>query len=549
VKSRSSRSSRSTVRLWGAVLLAASLIAAVLTYRDYGISWDETVQSTYGELVVDYYRSGFNDTRCNEYKNLMHYGPLFEGACALVYRSTGFDKYHTRHLLSALAGLGLVAAVMRLGWLGFGSARPALLAGLVLLLSPRVYGHFFINSKDIPFACGFAWSMVAIVTLCSARGFSWRRAVVAGVVIGLTLAVRIGGLFLIPLLAAALLFAALHGRRDATSGGVPFRGRVGGAILALFIAWIVMTVCWPATHADPVRFPLAAFEVARNFQSSVPVLFEGKEWPSSALPRYYLPRMILVTTPPLFLLAALLGLAAGVRRIAGRRWGREVPFLGVILLWFFMPIALAVIFKPNVYDGTRHFLFIVPAMALLAGFGAETGLRILPTKIKRAGTALVIVLLLLPIADLVRLHPYEMTYFNFLARHDGTARGGYETDYWATSYREGMEWIKGDSKGREKTTVLVVASPFFQVCAEHFKWPGATLRYTVDQARPGKLPEGVDYYLATTRYGFHRNYPESPVAHVIGRKDRAFVFIRKAESGADAAGVVDGAGPVDGAQQ
>ena len=42
-------------------LLAALLVIALLTYRDYAISNDEGVQHRYGELIIAYYRSGFAD--------------------------------------------------------------------------------------------------------------------------------------------------------------------------------------------------------------------------------------------------------------------------------------------------------------------------------------------------------------------------------------------------------------------------------------------------------------------------------------------------------
>ena len=37
--------------------------------------------------------------------------------------------------------------------------------------------------------------------------------------------------------------------------------------------------------------------------------------------------------------------------------------------WLFVPIVYFVIFRPTLYDGIRHFLFVLPAIALLAGFG------------------------------------------------------------------------------------------------------------------------------------------------------------------------------------
>ena len=59
-------------------ILVALVVLAVLLFRDYGISNDEEVQHRYGELIIDYYASGFRDTALFNYKNLYLYGGLFD---------------------------------------------------------------------------------------------------------------------------------------------------------------------------------------------------------------------------------------------------------------------------------------------------------------------------------------------------------------------------------------------------------------------------------------------------------------------------------------
>ena len=39
-------------------LLLGLLVAIALTFRDYGMSWDEPVQQTYGDDLLDFYGSG-----------------------------------------------------------------------------------------------------------------------------------------------------------------------------------------------------------------------------------------------------------------------------------------------------------------------------------------------------------------------------------------------------------------------------------------------------------------------------------------------------------
>ena len=51
-------------------LIAALVIVALCTFKDYAISNDEEVQHRYGELIIAYYTSGFADQRLFSFQNL-----------------------------------------------------------------------------------------------------------------------------------------------------------------------------------------------------------------------------------------------------------------------------------------------------------------------------------------------------------------------------------------------------------------------------------------------------------------------------------------------
>ena len=83
-----------------ALLLAGLAVLAVATFDDYAISNDEAVQRRYGELILDYYRSGLRDQALFHFKNLYLYGGLFDIAAGLVERALpGVEPYAIRHLL------------------------------------------------------------------------------------------------------------------------------------------------------------------------------------------------------------------------------------------------------------------------------------------------------------------------------------------------------------------------------------------------------------------------------------------------------------------
>src|SRR5438132_9511364 len=92
-----------------AVLVIVAAIAA-LTFRDYGLGWDDYTHAQYGDLLLALYRSGFADRRALSFVNLYMYGGGFDMLAALAAKFLLFDLFETRRLIGAAVGLaGLVA--------------------------------------------------------------------------------------------------------------------------------------------------------------------------------------------------------------------------------------------------------------------------------------------------------------------------------------------------------------------------------------------------------------------------------------------------------
>jgi hypothetical protein len=539
------------VRLWTVALTMLGVAVVASTFGDYGVTWDEPVQSHYGEGVLRYFASGLSDSSIDEFLHMRFYGPLFELAAALAYSGAPAAKYEIRHLLIGLTGLATVLGVLR-----FGTRLPGrwvvLFAPIALIALPRFYGHAFNNSKDIPFACAFVWALYATWRFATSGGEredgatpeperreGFGPAVVCGLALGATLAIRPGGL---PLL--GLLFGVLLGWRVLARGEhrAPEIGHLAGRVATAWaVAWLVMVALWPWAHENPLLNPVHAVIAALSFPDTFPVLFEGEITRSDALPRYYLAKYLLITTPPSLLVLAAGGAVVAVRE--GWRSPRAPSSAGLlaVVCWLLVPLLLATVGRPNVYDGMRHLLFALPALALLAGLGASaltdtllgllnrrsTSKRAIGVGLPAAVATGVALVLASPAVEHVRLHPYQSTYFNAFVGGTAGADGRYETDYWISSYKEAIEWVnaRAATSGRE-ITVLVAADPYSNDCAAHFLGPGVRMARTAEQGLAGEVPEPFDYYLATTRYGLHGNFPDSKVAHRVGREGATFAVIR-----------------------
>src|SRR5215212_12087983 len=137
-----------------AVLIAAAAVV-LLTFRDYGLGWDDYTHAEYGDLLLAFFASGFRDQRALSWVNLYMYGGGFDLLAALLANGLPFTVFETRRLVGGLVGLVGLIAVWRTAR-RVGGRRAGLLALLLLAICPLYVGHVFINAKDGPFAVAMA---------------------------------------------------------------------------------------------------------------------------------------------------------------------------------------------------------------------------------------------------------------------------------------------------------------------------------------------------------------------------------------------------------
>ena len=180
------------------VVLAAVALIAGLTFRDYGLGWDDYTHAEYADLLLRMYGSGFKDTGALSFANLYMYGGGFDMAAALLHKIIPLELFETRRLLGAIVGVIGLAVTWRLGR-RVGGPVAGLATLLLLALCPTFYGHMFMNPKDAPFAVAMVVLMIGLVRLAEEYPApSPRTVLIVGIGAGLSIGSRIlGGLALV----------------------------------------------------------------------------------------------------------------------------------------------------------------------------------------------------------------------------------------------------------------------------------------------------------------------------------------------------------------
>jgi hypothetical protein len=426
------------------VLTMVAVIAA-LTFRDYGLGWDDFTHSQYGELLLAFYSSGFRDTRAFSFVNLYMYGGGFDMAAALLAKVLPFDLFETRRLAGAAVGLLGLFAIWRLGR-RIGGPLAGLIALVLLAACPPYYGHMFINCKDMPFAVTMAITLLGIVRALEEypqpTPATW---LLFGLGLGLSIGSRImGGFAVLYALAALVLIVTVEAR---SNGLRVAAGRLGGFLRTLLpsiiVAYAVMALVWPWSARDPLNPIRTVLYFAHFFEKPWRELFAGELILAPNMPRSYLPVLFGLQIPEILLALAIMGLAGALAMTARPTVParRRAIYLSVLLAAI-LPIAVAVATRPAMYNGIRHFVFVIPPLALLGGlaggFLLERAQQV-GRPILIAGYAVLLAGLALPVIEMVRLHPYQYVYFNQIAGGIRGAEGRYMLDYWGLAFKQASQ--------------------------------------------------------------------------------------------------------------
>jgi hypothetical protein len=439
------------------VVLGVVGVVALLTFRDYGLSWDDYTHSEYGDLLLKFYLSGLRDQRALSWVNLYYYGGGFDLLAALAAKLLPFTLFETRRLMGAAVGVLGLFVTWRIGRRVGGP--PAGLFALVLLAAcPLYYGHMFMNPKDSPFAVAMTIFLLSLVrTFEDYPRLSIATGALLGAGFGLSFGSRIMGAFgAIDALAALVFIFAIDSRaRGIRSAGA----RLGRFILALVpvmvLAYAVMALVWPWSVGDPLN-PLRAIEYfSRFFEKPWQELFDGRVISVPDMPRSYVPTLFALKLPVILSVLGFGGAAGAlVAAFRGNLAANRRAVLLLVALAALLPLAVTIALRPAMYNGIRHFVFVLPPLAVLGGLAAAFLVEVAARRLRFPPIAAALVLVVgaaVPVVEMVRLHPYEYTDFNWISGGVAGARDRYMLDYWGLSFKQASQALRARLAERHET--------------------------------------------------------------------------------------------------
>lgn len=466
-----------------AALFALLLILVFTTLHSYAITNDEDVQQRYGEMIVAYYASGLKDRSLFHFVNLYLYGGLFDVAAVLTQRLLPMvEPYTIRHVLCALTGVGGIFAAWATTRLVAGP-RAAAIAAFALAVCGPWYGSIFNHTKDIPFAA--AMMAATFFMLRISRDLPrprWTDLAGFGLCLGCALGIRVLGLLLIGYVALAIVVSGPRWRGNWRNAFDFFARSVVALLPAFLIGYVVMLLAWPWAALSPLN-PIRGLIDFGAFHYQIRTLLDGQIYEMAQVPRWYIPAYLLYKLPLIMLTGAIvsLGFVLWPRHgaAAASRNRNETLLLSVIAVF---PVLCQVIDRGPAFCGLRHFLFVVPVFAVLAGIGFDAALNHAASWrpwLARVGAIAIVAVLGWNATLLVALHPYQYLFYNPLVGGLPGASGRYEGDYWVTIMPEAVTDLEAyvaqlDARGgrTHRYTVAVCGDrlPFEKEANARLEW-------------------------------------------------------------------------------
>jgi hypothetical protein len=493
------------------LLLTITCLIGLIILNDYGESWDEPDIYRYGEYTLNAYQFFFHPQDLPLFDgNLDHYGPAYfllatilaRGLVSLIPTWTIVTAWHFFYLITFLAAIYILYLLSRRwmsAWAAFGVA-------LLFLTQPLLWGHAFINPKDIPFLAFFMASIFLGFEMVDAPPRTARRVVLlcaAGIVLGLTISFRVLG----PLAGLiTLIYAVIKSKQKVLSLSIAY----------LFIAGISAYLTWPFLWTSPIINFLLCLKIMSQYPFGPKVLFLGELYRPHQLPRSYAPILfgLQLTEPALILILA--GLA--VMFLSFRQKEKTEPIL-LFIGWFLIPALMIIGFKSNLYDNARQLYFLLPPIFFTTGFALDLIFKYLTRPVIR-GAFLAFAILPGLLAG-AWLHPYEYVYYNSLIGGTAGASRQFETDYWGLSFREAVEYI--NTVAPYQSQILVLSGP--DSVTERYARPDLQITTKENDLIS---QEKYTYILILTRKGQNdQRCNRSDVVHRIGRNGVVFTIIKK----------------------
>ena len=444
---------------WAITIAVAFFVINLTQIGRYGLSWDEPNGMERGRETVDLVVGTVlpatgeqNDFTGDE----LHLHPSFYATCNFGVSQAltnwfGWQPIPAGHFFNLLTASAGLVVLFYLGTLLF-SPMVGLVAEIFVVLFPRFIANAHYNAKDVPV---MVFGTLALLLLnIAARKGQVRYWIFAALGTAVAVTTKLDGLFVLPIFLVPWLVKILWS--DEWIAELRNMGWFLGATIIFTYA------LWPELWKDPLHLFQSVSSFAGGWASApiITITYLGHPYPDTHLPWHYHVMQFIAVMPLILMLTTGVGMACSLWSLIHRQDSFKH---GLLWCWILLPVLPRMLPGIIKYDGMRHIFLIVPAVAIMAGFGVEHLLarwrgRIIYKFAPIVGCAAIV----WSGWQIVQCHPYEGFYLNEAVRAmvPGPKLIRYFDFYgWGTIYTPGVQWVNAHAPFR--ASVSTQQYPYF----------------------------------------------------------------------------------------
>ena len=525
---------------------AIFFLVGINVYKDYGISVDEPFQRSFGYFWYIWINENFignpqliilkEKFSTMEWSNILlmgqyiHYGVFFDVIAAFFEEkfklSNDIDAYHFRHITTFLFFYVSSVGFFLLSKERFKSNLFSLIITFIYVTSPRIFGESFYNNKDIVFMSLSVFTIYFSIKSFSEPGF--KNIFFLSFFSVLATEVRILGIFFFLLYFIFFIISCLEDKKY-------FNKNVKYIAVFIFSYVLLSYILWPYLWENPLNNFFTAFKFFSNFAFyDNQIFFMGEFISATNLPWYYIPVWIIVSTPVLYLLFFFISLIKysfvffqnflNIKKTNNNKiWNSISQKQDLFLLLCFLgPLFAVISLNSTLYTGWRHLYFIYPPMIYFVALGIKYIIDFKKKIISYLVYFSILVMLTSNIYNLIKFHPYQNVYFNFI--FEKNANRLFEIDYWGLSNKSALKNLLDENS--EKNTITVGVASFTNLYLSKKMLP---LTYKNRLIITGQEFSKTDYIYNNNYFEINPNYndkyliPKNYTRHSVVKKGKILI--------------------------
>lgn len=440
-------------------------ILTLLTYKHFGVTFDEKVEYDSGRHLYSYYLKPSTIPAVHkELDNIPPsleerqlplfsvYSRIYPMILALINSKEYFEWFH---MLNMFLGYFLFLFFYIYLYLCTKSPGKSVLGPILLFLCPYITGHIPANPKDIPFATSYILGLLLIYFFSVKKINPYLKVIILGIVFGLSQSLRMVG---ITLIMCAFIYELLYAKRKFIEILLEY-------FLVFIVSILTMVVFIPFLGVNLPANLIYLFSNSSGYKEwNGEIFYLGQYYKKLERPWHYLFVLGGVKIPLATLIFGVLGLISALgKSIKSKNQTLGMPLL---VLAFFINVVIYLVAKPVVYNGIRHFLYLVCVFVL------ASSLYLINLNIKKGLIVITMLYYLFTAVRVIYLHPYEYVYFNEFTLGLKGAKNLFQLDYWGSSYKEASEYLKeyAQKNPSKKLKVFTCDNDFGVVYYSHFSF-------------------------------------------------------------------------------